>query len=425
MRLLVRKSEVNGVISVPGSKSHTIRAVAIATLASGTSRIEAPLVSQDTLSALRSAEALGAIVTRGDDSEWSIAGTDGSVECCDISIDMGNSGTSLRIFAGLAALADSKISFDGDSSLRSRPMGTLLDALEELGAEVESSDGRCPISVIGPLRGGHVVIDGRSSQFITSLLLTLPLAPSDSTVKVLGLNEKPYVEMTLKWLADEGIQLEYPDDMSHFNIKGGQCYPIFEKRIPADFSTAAFPMAAAAATRGYVEIVGLDFKDFQGDKFVFDFVSEMGAEIAKTSASTTVSSSVTLRGRAFDLNATPDALPALAVLGALAKDETRLLNCPQARIKETDRIECMARELRKMGAGVEELEDGMVISAPVSNGDVELESYGDHRIAMALAVAGMATDGETVINDAECAAVTYPGFIDDFKAIGADFTVIP
>jgi 3-phosphoshikimate 1-carboxyvinyltransferase len=337
---------------------------------------------------------------------------------------MGNSGTSLRVFTGIASLADSTISFDGDSSLRSRPMKPLFDALAHLGARIADDNGRCPFSIQGSVGGGSTSIDGASSQFLTSLLLCLPLAHSNSTVKVFGLNEKPYVEITLKWLADEGIQIEYPDDMSHFTIKGNQTYPAFEKRMPADFSTAAFPLAAAAATCGEVRIQGLDFNDYQGDKAVFDRVSEMGAEIAKSSSETVVSASAPLHGASFDLNSTPDALPVLSVLGALAKGETKLLNCPQARIKETDRIECMTRELRKMGAVVEELDDGMIITGSILNGDVELESYDDHRIAMALAVAGMATDGETVINDAESVAVTYPSFVEDFTKLGADMEMI-
>lgn len=425
MKLLVRESKAYGSISIPGSKSHTIRAVAIAAMADGKSKIIAPLVSHDTLSALDAAGSLGVKVSRGDDSAWTIDGTGGVFKVGDVSINMGNSGTSLRVFTGIATLAGSKISFDGDSSLRSRPMKPLLDALAHLGARIaDGDDGRCPFSIQGPVNGGFASIDGASSQFLTSLLLSLPLARSNSTVKVFGLNEKPYVEMTLKWLADEGIQLEYPDDMSYFTIQGNQSYPAFEKRIPADFSTAAFPLAAAAVTQGDVTIQGLDFTDFQGDKVVFDRVAEMGAEIAKLSSDTVVSASAPLNGCSFDLNATPDALPVLSVLGALAQGETKLLNCPQARIKETDRIECMARELRKMGAVVTELEDGMIITGSVLNGDVELESYDDHRITMALAVAGMATEGVTVINDAESAAVTYPSFVEDFKKLGADMEMI-
>ena len=426
MKLLVRKSRANGSISIPGSKSHTIRAVAIATMASGKSKIVAPLVSHDTLSAIDAAASLGATVSRGDDAIWTIDGTGGRFTPGDITMEMGNSGTSLRIFTGIASLADSQISFNGDSSLSSRPMKPLLDALAHLGARIaDNGDGRCPFSIQGPVNGGSTSIDGASSQFLTSLLLSLPLALSNSTVKVVGLNEKPYVEMTLKWLVDEGIQLEYPDDMSHFTIKGNQTYPAFEKRMPADFSTAAFPLAAAAATQGEVRIEGLDFSDYQGDKMVFDRVAELGAEIAKLSITTLVSATAPLNGCFFDLNSTPDALPVLSVLGALAQGETRLLNCPQARIKETDRIDCMTRELRKMGAVIEELDDGMIITGGSDlEGNVELESYDDHRITMALAVAGMATDGDTVINDAESAAVTYPSFVEDFKKLGADMEMI-
>ncbi|NOY75279.1 MAG: 3-phosphoshikimate 1-carboxyvinyltransferase, partial [Kiritimatiellaeota bacterium] len=285
MKLLVRESKLSGSISIPGSKSHTIRAVAIAAMAEGRSRILAPLVSNDTLAAVSAAMSLGAGVDRGNDDIWTVDGLGGMFNIGDLMLVLGNSGTSLRVFAGIASLADSTISFDGDASLRSRPMKPLLQALSRLGVETTDSDGHCPISVRGPLSGGATGIEGASSQFLTSLLLCLPLARTDSIVKVFKLNEKPYVEMTLKWLADEGIQIEYPDDMSHFTIKGGQTYPAFEKRMPADFSTAAFPLAAAAATGSEIDILGLDFNDYQGDKLVFGFVAEMGAEIVKSESS--------------------------------------------------------------------------------------------------------------------------------------------
>ena len=422
MKIKIRKSQLNGTISVPSSKSHTIRAIAIASIADGSSEIHNPLISEDATAALNAAKLLGADVSISEEV-WTVTGTAGILKKRSNVIDMQNSGTSLRIFTALASTADFSITFDGDSSLRTRPMTPLISALERLSVKINSTDGRCPLTINGPINGGKTIVEGTSSQFLTALLIALPLAENDSYVKVLNLNEVPYVEMTLDWLCREGIELEYPEDMSYFKIKGNQKYPSFTTTIPADFSTAAFPLAGAVLTQGNVIIKDLDFKDHQGDKAVFDFMSIMGADITKKPEQTEVSSNRQLSGANFDLNATPDALPVMSVAGALSTGTTSLENCPQARIKETDRIKCMTCELRKMGAEITELEDGMIIESSKLHG-AEVESYGDHRIAMALTIAGMCASGETIINGAEAAAVTYPDFVKDFQKLNADITVI-
>lgn len=423
MKLKVRKSQLNGEIAVPGSKSHTIRAVAIATAAHGTSVLRAPLVSGDTLSCLNAAQALGAGIEKADNL-WTISGTGAILTAPACPIDMGNSGTSLRVLTGLAAMADFPVTFDGDESLRSRPMTQLLDALAELGVTVEASDGKCPLTVTGPAKGGKTTVNGASSQFLTALLMALPLAEDDSIIKVVDLNEKPYVEITLGWLSRQGIELEYNDDMSRFHIRGGQKYSAFDSVIPADFSTAAFPLVGAALTGGKVLIKNLDFSDRQGDKACFDYLERMGATIVRSDNDTCVTAIDLLQGAEFDLNATPDALPVMSVAGACVNGTTSLIDCPQARIKETDRIKCMTCELRKLGAELEELDDGMIIHGGKKLTGTEVEGYDDHRIVMALAIAGMVAEGETVINGAEAAAVTYPNFIEDFSRLGANIEVL-
>jgi len=423
MKIKVKKSILNGTIAVPGSKSHTIRAVAIASAANGLSVIKSPLISEDTLSALAASEILGAEVEKYD-TFWRINGTSGKLNLNSDTIDMGNSGTSLRIFTALASMGDKIVKFDGDESLRSRPMASLLSALRDLGVKVETSNNKCPLSVQGPAKGGKTVIDGTSSQFLTALLIALPMAENDSFLNVVNLNEIPYVEITLGWLARQGISMEYPDDLSSFHIKGGQTYSAFDTLIPADFSTAAFPLVGAALTAGKVNIKNLDFSDLQGDKMVFEFLQKMGTDIIFSENDTIVSASSSLIGQEFDLNSTPDALPVMAVAGAFASGQTSLLNCPQARIKETDRIKCMTIELKKLGCQIEELEDGMIIHGGASLIGTELHGYSDHRIVMALTIAGMLIDGETIIDTAEAAAVTYPSFIEDFKKLGADITII-
>lgn len=419
MKLEVSRSKIIGEISVPGSKSHTIRAVAIAAMADGTSKIHGPLISGDTLSSLNAASAFGAGIDKRKDL-WIIKGVAGKPSMKQGVIDVGNSGTTLRIFGGLSSISSHKTEFDGDDSLRTRHMAPVLSALEMLGAKTVSNDGKCPLSIQGPIRGGKTTVEGKSSQFLTAVLLAVPLIEGDTEISVFNLNEKPYVEITLDWLNRQNIKFEYSNDLMSFKIKGGQTYKPFELTVPADFSTATFPLVAAAVTGGEVVIKNLDFNDRQGDKEVFSYLEKMGMNIKRGFENTIVRSSGKFNGTDIDLNSTPDALPAMAVAACFATGTTRLLNVPQARIKETDRITCMTCELRKMGADVEELPDGMIIRNSKLHG-AEVESHHDHRIAMALAIAGLNSEGKTVVKNAESAAVTYPEFVDDFKKIGADF----
>jgi 3-phosphoshikimate 1-carboxyvinyltransferase len=421
MDICVSKSKIAGEIAVPSSKSHTIRAVAIASMAEGKSAIINPLVSGDTLSSLNAAESFGAEIERKNDF-WKIKGIGGKFRACSKkTVYLGNSGTSLRIFTGLASLADNVFSFDGDKSLRTREMRPLLSSIEELGAEIKSANGKCPLSVRGPLKGGRTKIEGKSSQFVTSLLLATPLIKADSQIEVFKLNEKPYLEITLDWLKKQNIEIEYADDFSNFKIKGHQAYKAFESLIPADFSTATFPLVAAAITKGEVKIKNLDFNDRQGDKDVFKIMEKMGMEIKRDREWTSVKAPSKLNPISVDLNSTPDALPALAVAACFAEGKTELLNVPQARIKETDRIACMTCELRKMGAKVEELEDGMIIHGTGYLDGTVVDGHDDHRIVMALAIAGLSSKGQTTVKGVEAASVTYPNFIRDFQKLGAKF----
>ena len=422
MEITVRKSKIAGQIEIPGSKSHTIRAIFIAALAQGTSTIKMPLVSEDTVAALRAASILGAWIKRGDDSVWRISGTGGHLLEPAGVIDMQNSGTSLRLFTAMAAMSGATVRFDGDSSLRTRKMGSLLEALSIMGAKTTSDNGHCPLSVTGPIDGHEVIVDGNTSQFLSALLMTAPLLKNGSVIHVDRLNDRPYVLMTIEWLKRQQIEVGYDNEMTRFEVSGGHRYQPFSTLIPVDFSTAAFPLLAAAVTGGEVKIPNLDFSDSQGDKAVFDFFAGMGVKIVRGENVTTVKGQHKLKAFDLDLNATPDALPVLAVAAACADGVSYLRNAPQARIKETDRIACMTAELRKMGIKVQELDDGMVITGGKLKGCTDLQSYKDHRIAMALAIAALTAEGESVIRDADCAAVTYPAFIDNFKAAGADFT---
>lgn len=414
MKLFVEASRLEGEIAVTGSKSHTIRGIAAALSCNGTGVLIAPLESADTRSTLEAAKQLGARVTEKAD-RWEITGTGGHFKNPGCTLDMGNSGTGLRMLTGLAALQNFPITFDGDASLRTRLMAGLLDALAPLGAKVVSSAGKCPFTLTGPVRGGATRVDGTTSQFLTSLLFALPQAQGDSVIDLTFLHEKPYIHITLSWLNDFGIRYRHSEDLLHWEIPGGQKFGSFTRVIAADFSTAAFPLVAGAIAGKEVRIRNLDFQDAQGDKKVFDYLERMGAKIVR--GETLSVSGSQLHGCEIDLNETPDALPIMAVAATCAEGETRLVNVPQARVKETDRIAVMTQELTKMGAQITELPDGMVIRGTRLHG-ARVDSHADHRIAMALAVAALVADGVTEIDRAEAASVTYPAFVTDFQRLG-------
>jgi 3-phosphoshikimate 1-carboxyvinyltransferase len=425
MKWKVCQSVLSGTIAIPPSKSHTIRALLVATLADGKSIIRDPLLKGDGASALKAAQGLGAKVTFIDNGV-EISGVGADFNSGSDFLDLGNSGTGTNLFASAAALGNRPRRFDGDKSLRSRPFRPVLDALTGLGAtyslENESSD--LPFVITGPLRGGVTDINGISSQFLSSILLSSPLIKNGNTIcNVYNLHEQPYVELTLWWLKRQGIKIDYSSDFSQFNIPGNQQYKPFEISIPADFSSAAFAAVGAVLTGKNVVLTGLDFTDPQGDKGIFDVLQTMGAQIELEENRVLISQGSSLKDRIIDLNAMPDALPALSVLACFAQGETRFVNVQQARIKETDRIAVMCEELSKMGAFIEELPDGLVIKKSKLKGAV-VNGHDDHRVVMALSLAGMIAEGETVIETAEAADVTYPSFVIDFRKIGANIQII-
>jgi len=422
MKWTVKPSAPTGAIVIPPSKSHTIRALLVAALAAGNSVVRRPLLQGDGASALRAAASMGADVDIRDGDVF-VGGIGGDYGLGTDLIDMGNSGTGLNLFCSAAALGSRERRFDGDASLRSRPVRPLLNALEQLGAvvAVESENQDLPFVVHGPLKGGRATVDGISSQFVSSLLFAAPLVQRDTHIIVHNLHEQPYVEMTLWWLANQGIEIEYSKELTSYKVRGGQSYKPFDMIIPADFSSAAFAAVAAAVGGAPIELCGLDFSDTQGDKEVLGHLEAMGATVERSS-DTVIVSGGELKGAIIDLNRTPDALPALAIAAAAADGETVFTNVAQARIKETDRISVMAEELGKMGIAVKELPDGMVVRGGKLKG-AKVNSHRDHRVAMALALAGMNADDETEIDGAEVAEVTYPTFVEDFVRIGANIVV--
>ena len=417
MEFIVEPSTVKGAVSIPASKSHTIRALFLGMLGQGQSSIRQPLKSRDTLAAADAVRAFGAVVEDDGRGGWTVHGLGGRPQLPAGIIDVQNSGTTLRIAMGAAALANGTTTLTGDDQIRKRPVGALAQCLTDLGAPAKAQSTGCPpVTVSGPLRGGATTLRAITSQFVTSLLLACPFAENDSVIDILEMNEAPYVFMTLNWMDRVGLKYEN-HDMRRFVIPGGQGHAGFSARVPADFSSATFFLVAAAATGGELVLEGLDMKDTQGDSAVVYMLEEMGAEVEILDMAVRIKGRG-LSGREFDMNYTPDALPAMAVAGCLASGTTKLLNCPQARFKETDRIDVMARELSKMGAHIEQLDDGLIIrESPLAG--TRVHGHHDHRVVMALAVAGMAAQGTTAIETAEAADVTFPNFADLMASAGA------
>ncbi len=411
--------KLEGEFIVPGSKSHTIRGIVIASLAEGKSTIIRPLQSADTQAAVNACRSLGARISCGYE-KWEITGFGRLPSTPGKKLNLMNSGTSLNLVAGIAALAPFETILDGDFSLRSRTVQPLLDALNQLGAKAVSlkNNGCPPISVRGTLSGGKATVNGLSSQFVSSLLIATPLASKDTEIVVTNLNEVPYVEMTLAWLAEQGIRCVRNHDFTHFSIKGNQRYHPFQKVIPGDWSTATFPLVAATLIDSDVSIYGLNPDDTQGDRLVLKYLQQMGARIQVKKNSIRIQGGCKLQGVHLDLNRTPDALPALAVIACAAEGKTVLDNVAHARIKETDRISVMASQLRKMGARVEEKRDGLIIYHSRLKGTV-VDGHHDHRVVMALTLAGLIAEGLTVVSTAEAAGVTFPGFFEMLQQLGA------
>lgn len=465
--------KLRGRIPIPPSKSHTIRALLIAAFARGSSRLRRPLMSLDTNSCRAVVENLGAGVEI-DGEDWVLHGIGDRVKPSKhlvTNMNVGNSGTTLYFATALAALFSSKFRFDGDVQIRNRSAAPLLSALASLGAKIEGAeDGCAPFTICGPLNPGSITVDCPTSQFLSALLLTVPLiAPnyrnnevsaddgmaseeSGSTktrrrlqkaeatqIEVRSLNEAPYVNITLHWLDSQDITYTQQVKWRRFNIPSGQSYQAFDRVIPADWSSATFFLAAAAITGSDVTLEGLDLEDSQGDKSVVDMLRTMGCKIDGVTGGIRLIGGP-LRGGTFNLNATPDALPAMAVIGCYASGTTRLVNVPQARIKETDRISVMCTELRLLGADIEELPDGLVIQGNLglknsvttlqSNrkflqiqpdrvashrraGDsIIVDGHGDHRVVMALAVAALGIRKTVCIQNTEAVEVTFPDFFN-------------
>jgi len=423
MRLRITPSAVSGTVSAPPSKSYTHRALILGSLAHGETVIENVLASDDiqyTINALRS---LG-INIQSDDNTLRIAGTGGkfSVQPGQETIFVGNSGSTIRMVAPLAALARTKVVFDGEPRLRQRPIADLLSALKRLGVQVSSlnGDGYPPIEVQGgKLLGGEVTIGGTiSSQHISSLLMIAPYAENSVKIKVTnGFHSRPYVDITIDVMRQFGVEV---DKYNHeqFTVPSGQRYQGRYFKIEGDYSSAAYFFAMAAISRKPMTVDNLNVYSVQGDRYFLDILSHMGCYVNYGQEQIQVSREKELTSTTIDMGDYPDIVPPLAIVAAFAKGATEITNISHLRYKETDRINNMAAELRKMEIEVDVTENTMSIIGRRPKGAI-IETYNDHRMAMSFATAALFAEGDTIINGAEAVTKSYPGFFTDLARIGA------
>lgn len=415
----VERSSLSGEAYAPPSKSYTHRAILITSLGPG-GTIKRPLLSADTRATVAASESFGARISVGDDAgdDLSITGVSDRPRTPEDVINVLNSGTTLRFCSAVAALTDGAV-LTGDASIRTRPNGPLLSALTELGATAFSirNNGKAPLVIKGKMSGGIAHLDGGvSSQFLSALLIAAPLAESDTRIVIKGdLKSRPYAEITLDMLAEAGVHIDAKQQ--EFSVLGGQNYGLKSYAIPGDFSSASYPLAAAAVTGSALTVKGI-LPSRQGDSAIIDILGRMGAKVSwdKEKGDLHIQGG-DLVGTEVDASRTPDLVPTIAVLGALAEGKTTVFNAEHVRHKETDRLHAMAVELSKMGADIRERPDGLEITGGKLHG-AKVHGWHDHRIVMALTVAGFVAGG-TEIDTAEAVDVSYPGFFEQMKGLGA------
>lgn len=428
-----KASEIEGVVKSPPSKSYTHRALLLACLAHGQSRLRDPLYSADTMATLKACQALGCDIELEDEG-CTVQGTAGELKTPENVLNLENSGTTLRFLTTMTSLAPGCSVLTGDNSLRTRPMQDLLDSLQKLGVAAYStrSNGLPPVVVKSGFTGGKSDIKGSvSSQYISSILLSAPYAQNPVDLQVVGaFKSRPYVEMTLDIMEKFGVQCrQEPGNKFHLDQ---QTYQARDYTIEGDYSSASYLMSAAAILGGEVTVLNL-FKDSQqGDKLILDILEKMGASIKAREDQVTVkgdspesktTGKITSPLTSIDVNLenSPDLLPTVAALAAVAQGTSHIVGVEHARYKETDRVHTMALELSKLGVNVTEERDSLTITGGAHGGVVE--SHTDHRLVMSLTLVGLLTGGVR-IDGAEAYQVSFPNFPQVMEDLGCPIKII-
>lgn len=434
-------------IEVPPSKSHSMRALVLASFAEGSSQIENILMSVDTKTAISVFESLGVkfkIEQKAISSADIVVfppkeGLKKRIESQkQIKIDAGNSGTLFYFLGSILSLMSSDFILTGDSSILKRPVKPLIEIYEELGLKYEflESFEKAPIRVLGgqflikDLEEKKICLDGAFSQVVSGLLLGAGLHDFPLQINLKRAGEHPYLKMTLHWLKTCGIKFDVSDNFKTFKIMEGQKILGFSANIPADWSSAAFPIALALITASTISIKNIDINDIQGDARIVKVLKEMNADIRFEEESQTLKIfPSSLKGGTFDCSDIPDAVPALSAIACFAKGETFLKNIEICRYKECDRLSVISSELKKIGADITEGRDFLRIigNAGKNLRPAAVDSHKDHRIAMMLTVMGFGIDDKAgavfTLKNAEYFDISYPSFLEDIKKIRLTFSI--
>lgn len=411
MKITVHKGSVAGEITAPASKSYAQRAIAAALLAEGETTLTHLDLCNDSRAALDTAQRLGATVSH-DGNTYTIRG---GLNPTSTKLNIGESGLAARLFTPIASLCNLPITLSGEGSILRRPIEMMEDPLQTLGVEVVSNGGYLPITVNGPMHGGEVHVDGSlSSQFITGLLMALPLVKEDTVLRVDNLKSRPYVDMTIGLAEQFGVSIEH-NDYELFYVPGGQHYKPCTYNIEGDWSGASC-LLVAGAIAGNVTILNLNHLSQQADLAIIDAIARAGAEIITTDHSVTVNREP-LHAFEFDATHCPDLFPALAALASCCKGTTVLTGTRRLTYKESNRAETIAEVFGHMGIEVDlSQENTMLIKGgPICSALVD--SHNDHRIAMAAAVAALRSDGSVIIDGADAVDKSYPEFWHDLETL--------
>jgi 3-phosphoshikimate 1-carboxyvinyltransferase len=412
----IKPSRINGRLTAPSSKSMTLRAIAAAALCDGVSWIKEPSWCDDAQAGFGIAEALGAHLDKSEQAV-SIAGKAPLPKAV---LNCRESGLCMRMFAPIAALSGETIVLTGSGSLIARPMDMMTKPLRQLGASCNTRDGFPPVEVRGPLKGGDVAIDGStSSQFLTGLLCALPVCSRNSEIRAAGLKSKPYVTMTVDLLSRFGIAVELSRNLEEFFIKGGQRYKPTLYSVEGDWSGAAF-LLTAGAIAGKVTLNNLQPGSLQPDQRILEVLRAVGAGVTVTDNSVTIEER-SLKSFIFDASDSPDLFPPLVALACHCPGKTTIHGVNRLRHKESDRALALFSEFSAIGAKIRVDGDVMEIEGRRMRGGV-LDSFGDHRIAMAGAVAALNTEEGVMISGWECVSKSYPGFFRDLEFLQESLT---
>ena len=421
MNCKVEKSNIDGKITCPSNKSYTHRAIFMASLADGKSMIKNILKSGDTIATINACKNFGVEIKEEENNL--IVDSPNELKLQGDIINAENSGTTIRIAAAISTLADTKIVLSGDQSLNKRPMQPLLKALESLGAKCSSSNGTPPISILGKIKGGKVKIPGDiSSQFISALMIVAPKLENGIMLNIQGeLVSKPYVDATIMAMKKFNVNVEAEIPYKKYIIHP-QNYKSTTFAVPSDFSSLAL-LLSAAVLLGENLSIQMTMGDMpQADEAIIDILEKMGVVVTLDKNVIKIKSPKKLDGGKFDLNNSPDLVPAVAILALKASKPIEIFNVKHARYKETDRIAILARELAKLGIKVVEKKDGLVLKNSKNLVGADLNSENDHRLFMAFCIAGMYV-GNCSVSHPESVKISYPDFIQEMKRIGCKISL--